>query len=418
MNQKKEHLIALEAIQKKLKGGALTYREIYAVMDQIATERLGDILTTYFAAAGFSEGFTPDELFHLTKAMVETGEKLNFPGIVADKHSIGGIAGTRTTMIIVPIIVAAGFTIPKTSSRAITSPAGTADVMEVLAKVNFSPEQVTKIVHEVGGCIIWGGHLGIAPADDVIIRIEEPLSFESYDKFIVSIMAKKVAASTNHLVIDLPIGKTMKIKSEKDALIVKRKFEQISEKFGIKVVVDINHTHEPAGYGIGPTLEAIDVMKVLEQDKSRPLELEKRSLRLAGLLLDLCYKTQRIKKDGNKEALSLLENGKALEAFRKIIKAQYGDPNVTWKSIETAEHQKKVYSDKSGTIMSINNYHLNAIAKILGAPKDQKAGIELLVKRKDYMSAKRPLMTFHSSSEQRLSEAIDTVESFPIFIIQ
>jgi len=418
MNSKQQHLEALEAIQKKLKGKTLSYREIYAIMDQIASERLGDILTTYFAAAGFSEGFSPDELYHLTKAMVETGEQLEFPGIVADKHSIGGIAGTRATMIIVPIVVAAGFTIPKTSSRAITSPAGTADVMEVLAKVNFTPEQVEKIVNDVGGCIIWGGHLGIAPADDVIIRIEEPLSFESYDKFIVSIMAKKVATSTNHLVIDLPIGRTMKVKTEKDARIVKRKFEHIAEKFGIKVTVDINHTHEPAGNGIGATLEAIDVLKVLEQDDSRPIALQKRSLRLAGMLLDLCYKTKRVKKDGAKEAQTLLENGQALKAFRKIIKAQYGDPNVTWKSIKTAEHKKKVSADKSGTIIRINNYHLNAVAKILGAPNDEKAGIELLAKRNDYMSAKRPLMIFHSSSEQRLSEAIDTIESFPIVTIE
>ena len=210
----------------------------------------------------------------------------------------------------------------------------------------------------------------------------------------------------------------MKIKSEKDALIVKRKFEELAERFGIKVFVDINHTQEPAGNGVGPTLEAIDVLKVLGQDASRPLELEKRSIRLAGILLDLCYKTQRIKKDGTKEAQTLLESGKALETFRKIIEAQYGDPNVTWKSLKTAEHQKKIFADKSGTIIRINNYHLNAVAKILGAPKDQKAGIEFLAKRSDYMSDKRPLMTFHSSSEQRLSEAIDTVKSFPIFIIQ
>ncbi|PIZ64492.1 thymidine phosphorylase [Candidatus Roizmanbacteria bacterium CG_4_9_14_0_2_um_filter_39_13] len=418
MKQSEQHLIALEAIQKKLKGHTLTYREIYAVMDQIASERLGDILTTYFAAAGFSEGFSPDELYHLTRAMVETGEKLDFPGIVADKHSIGGVAGTRTTMIIVPIVVAAGFTVPKTSSRAITSPAGTADVMEVLAKVNFTPEQVNKIVRDVGGCIIWGGHLGIAPADDVIIRIEEPLSFESYDKFIVSIMAKKVAASTNHLVIDLPIGMSMKIKSKKDALIVKQKFEKLAEKFGIKVVVDVNYTHEPAGNGIGPVLEAIDVMKVLEQDDSRPKELEKRSIRLAGILLNMCYKTQRVKKDGIKEAQLLLGSGKALETFRKIIKAQYGNPNISWKTIEKASHTQKVFSDKSGTITGINNYHLNAVAKILGAPHDQKAGMELAVKKNDCVTTKRPLMILYSSSAQRLSEAIGTLKTFPIFIIE
>lgn len=158
------HIQVVDAIQKKLLGKHLTYREIYTVMDEIAHLRLGDILTTYFVAASFKEGFSSEELFYFTKAMVETGTKLSFPGIVADKHSIGGIAGTRTSLIIVSIIAAAGFTIPKTSSRAITSPAGTADVMECLAHVNFTPEQVTGIVEKTGGCIVWNGHLGVAPA--------------------------------------------------------------------------------------------------------------------------------------------------------------------------------------------------------------------------------------------------------------
>src|SRR5687767_3237800 len=122
-----EKNLALEAIRKKLVGKRLSYKEIYAVMDEISNNRLGDVLTTYFVASGYSEGFSDDELYFLTKAMVETGEQLKFSGIVADKHSIGGVPGTRVTMILVPIIAAAGFKIPKSSSRAITTPAGTAD---------------------------------------------------------------------------------------------------------------------------------------------------------------------------------------------------------------------------------------------------------------------------------------------------
>src|SRR3990167_6184860 len=129
------------------------------------------------------------EIFYLTKAMADTGQKLNLKGTVADKHSTGGLAGTRTTMILVPIVASAGFKIPKNSSRAITTPAGTADTMEVLAPVTFSPRDIERIVNKVGGCIVWGGHLGLAPADDIIIQVEEPLAFESFDKIIVSIMA-------------------------------------------------------------------------------------------------------------------------------------------------------------------------------------------------------------------------------------
>src|SRR6266480_4520130 len=187
MDQKE---LAIETIRKKLVGKTLTYQEIYAVMDEIVHNRMGDILTTYFAASGYAKGFTDEELYYLTKAMVQTGEQLHFPGIVADKHSIGGVPGTRTTLIVIPIVAAAGFLIPKSSSRAITTPGGTADDMEVLAPVTFTKQQIYRIVEKVNACIVWGGSVDIAPADDELIKVEEPLMFESFDKILVSIMAK------------------------------------------------------------------------------------------------------------------------------------------------------------------------------------------------------------------------------------
>ncbi|MEN9407911.1 MAG: hypothetical protein RLZZ455_1127, partial [Candidatus Parcubacteria bacterium] len=174
MDKKNSHNAALDAIRKRLMGKKLSYKEIYSIMDAIATKKLGDVLTTYFAASGYSKGFSDEELYFLTKAMMETGETLHFKGIVADKHSIGGVPGTRTTLLVVPIIAAAGFTIPKSSSRAITTPGGTADVMEVLADVEFNKEQIYDIVKKTNGCIVWGGSFNIAPADDIIIKVEEP----------------------------------------------------------------------------------------------------------------------------------------------------------------------------------------------------------------------------------------------------
>ncbi len=418
INYTKKHLDALNTIKRKLRGRNLNYKEIYNLMDEISSGRLSDVLTAYFVASGFKDGFSPDELYYLTKAMVETGEQLHFKGIVADKHSIGGLSGTRATMIVVPIIVAAGFIMPKTSSRAITSPAGTADVMETLAKVNFTPPQIEKIIHQVGGCIVWGGHLGIAPADDILIRVEEPLSFESFDKIIVSIMAKKVAMSTNHLVIDIPIGRTMKVKYERDATMVSNKFKSVAKRFGIEMIIDINHTSQPAGNGVGPYLEAIDVMQVLEQHKNRPRDLEERSLRLAGMLLDLCFKTQHIKKDGYDEAKTLLQNGKALAKFREILKAQHGDPTITADSMKNQAYQKEIKSNQSGTISSINNFNVSAISKILGAPADIHAGLYMLKRKNDKITNKEPLMYCFSSNELRLKEAIDTLPFFPIYTIK
>lgn len=418
MNEDKEKLMAIKSIQKKLLGKKLSYREIYAIMDEIANEKLSDVLTTYFVASSFKEGYTPQELFFFTKAMVETGNKLKFKGIVADKHSVGGIAGTRTTMIIVPIIAAAGFKIPKISSRAITTPAGTADVMEAIASVEFTPKQIKKIVNDVDGCIVWNGKLGIAPADDIIIRVEEPLSFESFDKIIISVMAKKVAAGTTHLVLDIPIGKTAKIHRFSEGENVAKKFENLAHRFGIKVICDVNETLEPAGRGIGPILEARDVFYVLEQKTDRPLRLETKSLRLAGKLLDLCFKEKKMNKNGEDEAKKILESGQALKKFQEIVKAQGGDPQISSESLSLAKNKFEFHSSISGKIKDINNYNLNTIAKILGSPNDKKAGIYLLKKLDHSVIKKEPIFTLYSDDKYRLKEAEATLKNLPIFKIE
>ncbi len=418
-NEDTEKIIAIKAIQKKLLGKKLTYKEVYTIMDEIAKEKLSDILITYFVASSFKEGYTAEELYFFTKAMVETGNTLKFKGIVADKHSVGGIAGTRVTMILVPIIAAAGFKIPKISSRAITTPAGTADVMEAIANVEFSPKEIERIVNNVGGCIAWNGHLGIAPADDIIIRVEEPLSFESFDKIIISVMAKKVAAGTTHLALDLPYGKTAKIRHFSDAKKVAKKFENLAKKFNIKTVIDINEMLEPAGRGIGPVLEARDVLYVLEQHKDRPLKLEAKAVRLAGMLLDLCFKEKGIKNlNGEEEAQRILKSGEALKKFREIVAAQKGDKNITSTNLKLAEFKKEIVSSVSGKIKDINNYNLNTIAKLLGAPQDKKAGIYLLKKLDHNVDKNEPIMIMYSSDKYLLKEAEVTLQNLPIFIIE
>ncbi|KKP87317.1 MAG: hypothetical protein UR89_C0002G0017 [Candidatus Roizmanbacteria bacterium GW2011_GWA2_35_8] len=417
----KEKSVAISAIQKKLLGKKLSYREIYAIMDEIAHEHLTDILTTYFVASSFREGYSPTELFQFTKAMVETGNKLRFKGIVADKHSVGGIAGTRATMIIVPIVAAAGFTIPKISSRAITSPAGTADVMEAIANVDFTPSQIYKIIDKVGGCIVWNGQLGIAPADDIIIRVEEPLSFESFDKVIISVMAKKIAAGTTHLALDLPIGKTAKIHHFTDAEKVATKFKNLAARFGIKTVIDINEMLEPAGRGIGPILEARDVLYVLEQDKDRPLRLEAKALRLAGMLLDICYKDKKMKtkiKSGEDEARKILESGVALKKFREIVHAQSGNKDISSGSLKLSIHKKEIKSLVSGKIKDINNYNLNTVAKVLGSPNDKQAGIYMLKKLDHNVDKNENMLILYSGDKYRLKEAEVTLRNLPIFKIE
>lgn len=419
-----QSLEALSAIKKKLLGKKLNYREIFSLMDELSHEKLGPVLTTYFVAAGFKEGFSNNELYFLTKAMADTGTKLRFKGIVADKHSTGGLAGTRTTMILVPIIAAAGFTIPKNSSRAITTPSGTADTMEVLAPVTFTPHQIENIVHRTGGCIVWGGHLGLAPADDLIIQVETPLAFESFDKIIVSIMAKKIASGATHLVLDIPVGLTLKVKHFKDAEIIGEKFKFLAKKFKLKVAIDINQTLEPAGHSVGPTLEAADVLKVLEQRPDRPFILEAKALRLAGKLLDLCLADKKKKtkieneESGEDIAKKILQSGKALVKMKEIIKAQGGNPHISGDHLKFGKFRFEVPSPKKGTVTGFNNQDLTVIAKILGCPQDKQAGIYIERRIDERVDRSDILCILYSNDKWRLKEAIETLPHTPIYKIE
>ncbi|MBI5449183.1 thymidine phosphorylase [Candidatus Gottesmanbacteria bacterium] len=412
--------LAIDAIKKKLVGKRLSYQEIFSIMDEIANKKLSPVLTTYFAAAGFKEGFDNEELYHLTRAMVATGPQLSFKGIVADKHSTGGVAGTRTTMIVVPIVAAAGFQIPKNSSRAITSPAGTADTMEVLAPVTFAPHEIERLVSRAGGCIVWGGHLGLAPADDIIIQVEAPLGFESFDKIIVSIMAKKVASGDTHLVLDIPVGPTLKIQHYKDAEIIAKKFTFLAEKFHINVVIDINETRQNAGSGIGPVLEARDVLQVLEQHKDRPLALEAKALRLAGKLLSLCFADTRGKTSmiGEDVARDMLMSGQAHAKMRDIIKAQGGDANINSKDLVPGKYRQNISSHHGGKINSMNNQQIAIICKILGCPTDKKAGMYLTRKLDERVDKGDILCTLYSSDSYRLQEAVETMKNMPVYTIE
>lgn len=423
MSDINELTLALEAIQKKLIGKRLSYKEIYAVMDELAKKRLGTILTTYFAASGYSKGFTNEEIYFLTKAMIETGETLHFPGIVADKHSIGGVPGTRVSMIVIPIVAAAGFTIPKSSSRAITTPGGTADDMEILCPVTFNKEQVYTIVAKIKCCIIWGGGVDIAPADDELIKVEEPLRLESYDKILVSIMAKKIAFGSNHIVIDLPYGKHVKVHNIHDAQILKHKFEYLAKKFNVKIKVLVHNMEQPAGNGIGPLLEAKDVLKVLEQTKDMPLDLQERALITASELLSLCLEDssttlkERIKTEfGNtkKWATYILTSGHALKKMKEIIEAQGGNPTVRNTDLKPGKYSFEASAYKKGTIKYINMKNVTIIAKILGAPLVKKSGIYLHKKIGDTTTIAEPIYTLYSEHAYNLKEAKDSLSHFQI----
>ncbi|MFH0873323.1 MAG: AMP phosphorylase [Candidatus Komeilibacteria bacterium] len=407
---------SIQAIQKRLQGKRLTYPEIYEIMSDIVNDRLSKTQLTYFVASGYANFYSDDELYYLTKAMAETGDCLKFRGIVADKHSIGGLAGNRTTMIVVPIIAANNILIPKTSSRAITSPSGTADTMEVLAPVTFSTQQIRAMVRKNKACIVWGGGMNLAPADDKILRVAYPIALEPVDKAIVSIMAKKVAAGVTHLVIDIPVGPTTKVKDMKLGRILEAKFKYVAHRFKIKIKVILTQTEDPVGFGVGPALEARDVLRVLQQSAERPGDLENKSIHLAGELLELVGKVRP--GEGAKLAWKTLESGAAWKKMQDIIKTQGGKPNIEPNQIVIGAHKHYINAVRGGKIFFVDNQGINTICRILGAPADHLAGIYLNKQYGEHVKKGERLFTLYATTQGRIHLALEALKKITIFKIK
>lgn len=408
------HAPSLKMIHKKLNKERLSYKEICILVSDMAKYRINDLELAFFIASAFDEkNFSKEEIYYLTKAISETGEMIKFGKIAADKHSIGGIPGNRVSPIIVAIVASYGIIIPKTSSRAITSAAGTADTMEVLAPVSFSLNQIKKIVRKTNACLIWGGALRFAPVDDRFINITRQLGMEPYSKMVVSIMSKQIATGITHLVIDMPIGPTAKISNAKDVQFVKNLFLYLAKKFNIKIKIVTQKTMGPVGKGIGPCLEARDVMRVLQQKPNRPEDLEKKAVLLAGDLLELVGKAK--KGTGKKLALKSLQSKNALKKMQEIIKAQGGDSKIDSEKIPLGKITYKLKSTKSGFIKSIHNKNLNKICRLLGASLTKEAGVYLDKSLGEKVKKGEVLCTFYTDSKQRLILAKHFLEEIGLY---
>ena len=400
---------SIKHIRDKLDGRTLGYAELLHITDDITNDRLSNIEKTYFIAGSYIHGLNLQEIIDLTKAMVQTGKRLKFPGLTLDKHSIGGVPGNRTTMIITPIIAAAGFTIAKTSSRAITSPAGTADTMECLAKVDLSEVKIKKVVKKTRACIVHGGAVSLAPADDKIITVEHPLSIDAEGQLVASVMAKKYSISSKHVLIDIPMGKTTKVNNYKQARKLKKIFKKVGKKLGMKVKVIITDGSQPIGKGIGPLLEAEDVMAVLRNDPLAPADLKEKSLMMAGLLLEMTGKYR----NGKKAAWEILESGLALKKMNQIIQAQGKQ-----KPFELGQYRYPVRSGKKGLVAEIDNLAITRIARMAGTPLDKGAGLYLNKHVGDKVLNRETLYTLYAESEFKLNSAVALARKSKGYVIR
>lgn len=404
-----KHVASLSFVRSKIYGNDLTKDEIHEIINDITFGRYSDIYISSFLTA-CAVKMNIDEMRNITQAMVDSGDKLSWhSSIVVDKHCVGGLPGNRTTPIVVSIVAAFGLTMPKTSSRAITSPAGTADTMEVLAPVDLSIAEIKNIVGKENGCIVWGGSISLSPADDIMIGVERSLNLDSEGQLVASILSKKIAAGCTHVLIDMPVGPTAKVRSHEKARMLKNYLISIGKDLGITVKVLITNGMQPVGRGIGPALEARDILAVLKCDKDAPFDLRSRALTLAGCILEFSPEVKQ--GTGLSLATAILDSGKAWEKFQAICNAQGG-----MRDIPKAEYTHNYLSKVDGIVSDIDNRRIALIASLAGAPTDKMAGVDLHVKIGHVIKINDILFTIYAHSLGGLEYTLHYIEQGNEFI--
>jgi len=401
----REELISKGYIRKKIEGCELNYKEIRCILDDVLERDLNDLELASFITALHIRGLTMKENAALSKAMIDTSEKIRFPGTVVDKHSIGGICGDKTSLLLVPIIASCGLTIPKTSSRAITSPAGTSDRMGILAPVDLGIDEIKRIVKKTGGCLVWGGAIALAPADDLFIQVENPLSLDPL--LLPSVMSKKKVVGSKYVVIDIPTGSGAKVK-RREAKKLAVDFKTLGKELGIRVGCAFTKGDQPIGYSIGPALEAREALEAIMRIAS-PRDLINKVLSLSGLLLKMC------KKGDKKTAERILRSGKAERKLREIIAAQGGDDKIKPDDIPYADNMTEVRSKRSGVVSCIDDDMMACLARIAGAPKDRLAGVVLNKKLGNKVKRDEVLFTIYSEKKHRLRSALKYADKTRIY---
>jgi thymidine phosphorylase len=397
-------------LRAKVYGESLSWGDLRAIIEDVVAGEYSELQLAAFVTACAGDRLSMQETVWLTQAMADAGERIGWPtSPICDKHSVGGLPGNRTTPIVVPIVAAAGLVIPKTSSRSITSPAGTADAMETLAPVELELAAMRRVVEKEGGCIVWGGAVRLSPADDILIRVERPLDFDSDAQVVASVLSKKSAAGVTHAVIDMPVGPTAKVRSTVAADALERSFLTTAAALGIQLRIIRADGAQPVGRGIGPALEARDVLAVLQGRGAGLEDLRARALTLAGALLELGGRSPA--GTGRALATEILDDGRAWRKFQAICAAQGGmrEPPV-------ARHSEVVVADRTGRVALFDNRRLGRLAKLAGAPRAKSAGLDLHVRMGDRVQAGQPLFTLHAEAAGELRYAMDFLETQPSLI--
>ncbi|OLS18801.1 MAG: AMP phosphorylase [Candidatus Heimdallarchaeota archaeon LC_3] len=403
-------------IDKFLKSNmSLSEEEIKSLVTGISNDSLTPIQTTAFMLYHHFKQVDIKEVEMLAKSFADSGNRITWKSPAYDKHSIGGVPGNKVSLLIVPILAAAGLLTPKTSTKAITSASGTVDTMGVLAEVDFTPDEVMEIANKTKGIIISGEKLGIAPTiDKVITNAGYPLGLDPPSLILAGVISKKIAMGIDFMVLDIPVGKGTKF-VESDGRVFGRTFVDLAHAVGISAKCGITYGDVPVGHTIGPALEAREGLSTLIDPSSGPNSLIEKSTSLAGLVIELAGIANR--GQGQSVADDILRSGKAYKKMKEIIEAQGGDPNIKPDDIELGSYTMDIVAPANGWVIEIKNRALTQIARASGAPEHPGAGIHLLTKKESVKKGEL-VARIYAHSEHALEEVRAQVAKLQPIVIE
>ncbi len=399
---------SFDHVKNRIHGEPWKTKQVHSIVADISRRVYTNLEIATFALTSEFRGYTDRELESFATSMAEYGTQFDFQEKTFDKHSIGGVPGNKVSLIIVPVVAAAGLLIPKTSSKAITSPSGTADSMNVLAEVNFTPEEITELAPKVRGMIVHNGPLKLSPMDEIVVNVKKFLDIDPQDQMLAAIISTKVAMGINNLLIDIPTGKYTKMPSTKVGLDFGHKLIGLCRKVGINVEAVMTMGDQPIGSNIGPALEAKEALEILEGKRTN-LAYNK-SIELAGNLLEMGGLAGENK--GLNLAADLIKSGKALKKFKEIIEAQGGDPTVSSEKVVVGSYSQTVYAPHDGYVKSISNRGVKQICSAAGTPSVKESGMVIHTRLGAFIKEGDPLFTIYSNSETKLSNAVQVANTY------
>jgi pyrimidine-nucleoside phosphorylase len=411
----------VDIIRKKRDGLELSGEEIRFFISSYTRDEIPDYQVSAWLMAVFLRGLSRAELAALTEVMLHSGEVLDLsfmPAHKVDKHSTGGV-GDKPSLVLAPVVAAAGVLVPMISGRGLGHTGGTLDKLESIPgfNVNLSTNDFLRVLGECG-CAMAGQTAQIAPADKKLYALRDVTgTVESPDLICASIMSKKLAEGIDALVLDVKTGDGAFMKREEEAIHLAKLMVETGKRMGKRTVALITDMDQPLGRAVGNAIEVAECIDVLRG--AGPEDLRQLCIELSGWMLYLGQRTANVD-EGRQLAEQIIAGGRGLEKFREMIRLQGGDPGVIddYRRLPQALHTADLKSPNAGRVVEIACEKVGIAGVVLGGGREKKedsvdpaVGILLHKKVGEIVAAGEPMCTVYYNSEARLAQARALLEA-------